>query len=62
MYTELKGKELNKFINMYLPEWKNDIKEVSRISYKGTKEYLVNNHYLVVVNKRYIKMIDIQDI
>lgn len=60
MYTELKGKELNKFINMYLPKWKNDIKEVSRISYKGTKEYLVNNHYLIIVSRRKIKTIDLQ--
>ena len=60
MYTELKGKELNKFADKYLKEWKDDIVEVSRISYKGVKEYLVNRHYLVIVRRQNIKMIDLQ--
>lgn len=49
MYRELNEKEKAKFINKYMPEWKQDIKKVSMITYRLTKEYLVNDCYLVII-------------
>jgi len=58
---KLNKKELNKFVKKYLPEWNNDIKEVSMISYRLTKEYLVNEHYLVIVRPFKIIHKDLQE-
>lgn len=46
---KLNTKEVRKFTRKYLKDWKGDIKEVSLIKYRGTKEYLVNGHYIVIV-------------
>lgn len=49
MYKLLNEKELEVFINRYFKEYKNDIKKVSLITYKGINEYLVNDHYIFIV-------------
>ena len=49
MYKILNEKELKVFINRYFKEYKNDIKKVSLITYKGINEYLVNDHYIFIV-------------
>ena len=46
---KLNEKEICKFTKKYLPEWVGDIKEVSMLTSRHTKEYLVNDHYLVIV-------------
>ena len=51
MYRLLNKDEIIKFSKKYLPMWTKDINKVSLISYHGVKEYLVNAHYLVIVNK-----------
>ena len=49
MYRKLTESEIQKFTKKYLPIWNDDIKKVSCISYRLTKEYLVNGHYFVIV-------------
>ncbi len=41
--------EKRKFTKKYLPDWVGDVNEVSLIKYNCVKEYLVNNHYLIIV-------------
>lgn len=62
MYRKLNSKEREKFTNKYLPEWKSDIKEVSMLTYRLTKEYLINGHYLVIVKSFRIIHKDLQEI
>jgi len=49
MYRLLNNKEIIEFAKKYLPIWTQDINKVSVISYHGVKEYLVNDHYLVII-------------
>lgn len=51
MFKLLNEKEITTFTKKYLPMWIGDINKVSLITYHGVKEYLVNDHYLVIVNK-----------
>lgn len=60
MYRLLSQKEMSNFALKYLPEWSQDIVKVSMISYHGTKEYLVNDHYLVTVNRHKVTHNDLQ--
>lgn len=46
---KLNEKEIYKFTRKYLPDWLKDVSEVSMIKHRFIKEYLVNNHYLVIV-------------
>ena len=48
----LEEKELNEFVDKYFKPFKGDIHSVSLIEYIDTYEYLVNGHYLFVVNKK----------
>ena len=50
MYKELSLEEINKFADKYLKEFNEPIKSISCISYRLTKEYLINGHYFVVVS------------
>jgi len=58
---KLNEKEINDFTKKYLPEWFGEIKEVNMLTYKLTKEYLVNDHYLVVVKPFKIIHKDLQE-
>lgn len=62
MYRELNEKEKVKFINKYMPEWKQDIKKVSMLTYRHTKEYLINDHYIIIVKFNNIIHKDLYDI
>ena len=42
MYKKLNEKQIKRFAQRYLPDWQNDIYEVSLLKYAGVKEYLVN--------------------
>lgn len=58
----LNKKEIDIFANKYLPIWKNDINSVSLLEYNGIKEYLVNDHYIVLVDKNNnVEEFDLQD-
>lgn len=46
---KLNAKEVQKFTKKYLSDWIGDVNEVSLIKHNFVKEYLVNNHYLVIV-------------
>lgn len=46
----LNKEEIKEFTKNYFPLWLDDIKVVSLIEYNGVKEYLVNRHYLVMVD------------
>lgn len=59
---KLNQKEITKFARKYLPEWEKDIKEVSLIKYHFTKEYLVNDHYLVIVKPFKVMEKDLQEL
>lgn len=61
MYRELNLKEIEVFVNKYLKEWGGDVKEVSIIKHGFTKEYLINNHYLVIVKLFKVIHKDIQE-
>lgn len=61
MYRKLNKKEIESFTIKYLPEWIGEIKEVSMLTYRHTKEYLVNNHYLVIVKVFKIIQKDLQE-
>ena len=50
MYRLLNKEEIEKFINIYFKEWGNDIVKVSVICYNGINEYLINDHYLFLIN------------
>ena len=62
MYRELTEEEIQKFTKKYLPIWNEDIKKVSCISYRLTKEYLINGHYFVIVKPFKIIKKDLQDL
>lgn len=47
-YEILKGDKLKKFIDKYMSKWEQDIIKVSCLTYKNKKEYLINNHYLLI--------------
>ncbi len=57
---KLNEKEISKFTKKYLKDWLGDIKEVSMLTCGLTKEYLVNGHYLVIVNPFIIIHKDLQ--
>ena len=42
--------ELLEFTKKYFPEYIGDIRSVSYFDYNGKREYLINNHYIFVVN------------
>jgi len=62
MYKKLDNKGLNRFAKKYLPNWANDIENVSILRYGFIKEYLVNEHYLVVDYVYKVIEKDLQDI
>ena len=58
---KLNEKEIKKFTKKYLPNWIGNVNEVSMLTYRHTKEYLVNNHYLVIVKLFKIIEKDLQE-
>jgi len=62
MYYELTEEEIKDFAAKYLPEWEDDIIHVSRISYNGVVEYMVNHHYLIVIYKNAVIAKDLQEL
>lgn len=48
----LNKEELDAFADKYFKPFKRDIHSVSLVGHKDTYEYLVNGHYLFVVNKK----------
>ena len=60
MFYRLTKKEINDFCDKYLPEWKQDIVEITRIDYNGVYEYLINGHYLLIFYKDKIVAKDLQ--
>lgn len=58
----LNKKEINKFTKRYLDEWVSEVQSVTMISYRHTKEYLVNNHYLVIVKPFKVVEKDLQEL
>jgi len=63
MFKLLSEKEVEEFTNTYLPDWLGDIFKISRIEYKGTSEYLVNDHYLITIkNSKIVKKEDLQEL
>lgn len=48
----LNKEELEVFVDRYFKPFKGDIHSVSLIEHEDTYEYLVNEHYLFVVNKK----------
>ena len=42
--------EIIKFTKKYFPAYMGDIRSVSYFDYNGKLEYLINNHYIFVVN------------
>lgn len=61
MYKKLNKKQIKRFAQRYLPDWVNDIYEVSLLKYARVKEYLVNEHYFVVVYKDKVVEKDLQE-
>jgi len=61
MYRKLNSKEIKVFTKKYLKEWGNDIKKVSVIKYGFIKEYLANEHYLVIVKPFKVLYKDLQE-
>ena len=59
---KLNEKEMQRFTKKYLPAWLGDIKEVSMFTYRFTKEYLINGHYLVLVKPFHIIHKDLQEL
>lgn len=49
MVKKLNEVELKEFVERYMPNYKEDIIEVSYMDLYGLKSYLVNGHYLVMV-------------
>lgn len=41
--------ELKEFVNKYFKEYGNDIRKVSYIVFDDKTEYLINNHYLLII-------------
>lgn len=42
--------EIMEFIKRYFPAYIGDIRSVSYFDYNGKREFLINNHYIFVVN------------
>ncbi len=61
MYKKLNKKQIKRFVKKYLKDWKNDIYEVSLLKSNGIKEYLVNEHYFIIVYKNKIIEKDLQE-
>lgn len=61
MYKKLNKKQIKRFAKKYLSNWVNDIYEVSLLKSSGIKEYLVNEHYFVIVHKNNIVEKDLQE-
>lgn len=59
---KLNEKEVRKFVKKYLKDWTGDVNEVSMLTYRHTKEYLVNNHYLVIVKLFRVIHKDLQEL
>ena len=62
MYKKLNKKQIKRFAKKYLKDWQNDIYEVSLLKYNGIKEYLVNEHYFVLVYNNKIIEKDLQEL
>lgn len=59
-------KKLNKwqrviFIKKYMPEWKDDIKEVYFFKDKKKKIYFINQHYFIIDDNGVIIEKDLQE-
>ena len=50
----LNKKEIVDFTKKYFPAYINDIKLVSYIDYNKKREYLINNHYIFIINLKRI--------
>lgn len=61
MFKKLNKKEMNEFIERYMPEWKKDIFQVTSFEYAGFKSYLVNEHYLVATYNGKVEHLDFQE-
>lgn len=61
MYRKLNKKQIKRFAKKYLPDWQNDIYKVSLLKSCGIKEYLVNEHYFVIVYKNKVIEKDLQE-
>ena len=61
MYKKLNKKQIKRFVKKYLKDWKNDIYEVRLLKSNGIKEYLVNEHYFIIVYKNKIIEKDLQE-
>ncbi len=44
--------EILKFTKKYFPEYIGDIRSVSFFDYNNKREYLVNGHYIFVINSK----------
>ena len=51
MYKVLTEEEKKGFVEKYFQNWEQDIWKVSSISYQNVTEYLINEHYLFLVEK-----------
>lgn len=60
MFKKLNEKEMNDFIERYMPEWKKDIFKVTSFEYASFKSYLVNEHYLVAIYDGKVETLDFQ--
>lgn len=51
MYKVLNPEEVEKFTEKYFKIWKKDIWKVTKINYKNTSEYMINDHYIFTVKE-----------
>ena len=54
MYYELNKRKINLFLRKHLDihaKYIKDIKKISKISYGGVDEYMINHKYLIRMNK-----------
>ena len=61
MYRKLNKKQVKRFAKKYLPDWQDDIYKISLLKSSGIKEYLVNEHYFVIVYKNKVVEKDLQE-
>ena len=61
MYRKLNKKQVKRFAKKYLPDWQDDIYKISLLKSSGIKEYLVNEHYFVIVYKNKVVGKDLQE-
>ena len=47
--------EIIKFTKKYFPNYLEDIRSVSYFDYNNKREYLINNHYIFVVDMKSTK-------